>query len=109
VHTIDSEPDVAALLRAPAAVLLKHSTRCPISAAAREQVERFCAERPDAVVCLVDVNARRALSDAIAERCRVPHDSPQALVLVAGVPVWVASHYQIKARDLARQYARAAR
>jgi bacillithiol system protein YtxJ len=109
VQTLESEHDILGLLRAPAAVLLKHSTRCPISAAARGEVERFCVDRPGAVVCLVDVNAQRELSDAIAERFQVPHDSPQAFVLVAGVPIWVASHYEIKARELAKQYARAAR
>jgi hypothetical protein len=31
------------------------------------------------------------------------HHSPQAILLVAGRPVWSASHFEVRAEQLARQ------
>ena len=105
MHALTTSDDLEAALRAPAAVLLKHSTRCPISAAALEEVTQLRARNPDVPVYLVDVHEQRDLSDEVAERLGVAHNSPQAFVLARGVPVWQASHYSIKARKLAEELA----
>ena len=105
LHALTTRDELEAALREPAAVLLKHSTRCPISAAALEQITQLRAQNPDVPVYLVDVNEQRDLSDEVAERLGAAHNSPQAFVLARGVPVWQASHYSIKARRLAEELA----
>jgi len=103
MQTLARSQDVDTLLQEPEAVLLKHSTRCPISAAAFQQITEFSERQPDVPVYVVDVNQARDLSDHIAERLDTPHDSPQAFLLVRGTPVWQATHYSITARDLEQQ------
>ena len=96
--------DLAAFDRAlqqhPRVLLFKHSPACPISAAAREQYEQWKAERPDAPALFVDVIADRSTARGIAERCRVKHQSPQAILFEQGHAVWHASHDAITAGAL---------
>ena len=56
-------------------------------------MERFT----DADVNLVIVQRARELSQEIARRTGVRHESPQALVVRNGEVVWNASHYDITA------------
>ena len=105
MNALTTRDDLDAALREPAAVLLKHSTRCPISAAALEQIRQLQTRHPDVPVYLVDVNEQRDLSDEVAQRLGAPHNSPQAFVLAHGVPVWQASHYSIRAREIAEELA----
>jgi bacillithiol system protein YtxJ len=50
----------------------------------------------------VDVRAQRPLSQAIAARSGVPHESPQVILFRCGVPAWSASHHDISAEALER-------
>ncbi len=88
---------------APLALVYKHSTRCPIAAAAVVEVRRLLQDRPDAPVWIVDVNAQRTLSRDIAERAGVTHESPQAILLANGRVLYEASHFDIKADELERE------
>lgn len=101
--TNDDAPD--ALLQEPTAVLLKHGMHCPISGAAREELAAFAERHPDVPVYRVEVTEQRAMSDSLAERLGVPHQSPQAFVLRAGEPVWHAAHFAITTHALERQLA----
>ena len=74
------------------AVVFKHSESCGISARAHGQMSKL--ERP---VGLVIVQKARALSDEIAERTGVEHETPQVFILRNGEVLWTASHGQIKA------------
>lgn len=78
-----------------AVVLLKHSTTCPISAGVYEDVSNA-----DADINLIVVQHARDVSDAIAEKTGVRHESPQAFVLKDGKVVYHASHYDITANDV---------
>ncbi len=71
-------------------VLFKHDTTCPISAAAYREMS---ALRSD--VALVDVDEAADVSQEIASRTGIKHESPQVIVLAHGQPVWSASHYDI--------------
>ena len=75
-------------------VVFKHSTQCPISAAAYRQMESF-AETASTPVYLVRVIEERPLSNSIAERLLVRHQSPQVMVVKSGGVTWQASHYDI--------------
>lgn len=76
-------------------VLFKHSTTCPISANIFEEVSNV-----DSTIFLVVVQESRELSKAIAEKTNIKHESPQAIVIRDGKPIYHASHYDITASDL---------
>jgi bacillithiol system protein YtxJ len=60
-------------------------------------------EHPDVPVCLVDVIGQRPLSREIAGRLSIAHESPQAILLRSGTPVWHASHFGVTAEAMARE------
>ena len=83
-------------------LLLKHSLTCGTSAYACEEVETFLAEPPGSVeACIVHVQTGRAISNAIANRFGIRHESPQLLLICSGQVVWHASHYRITQREIA--------
>ena len=76
-------------------VLLKHSTTCGISAGVYREVALVNGD-----VNVVVIQMHRELSNAIATRTGVRHESPQAIVLRHGKPVYHASHYDIEAEHI---------
>ncbi len=83
-------------------LIFKHSTQCSISGQAYEEFNRFTDSAPDLVSGLVLVLEDRAVSDAIAARLGVRHESPQAIVAKDGKAEWNASHWRITAEVLAK-------
>lgn len=71
-------------------VLFKHSNSCGTSA----YVFEIMSEVPGDVH-LVTVQERRDISNAIADRTGVRHQTPQAFVIVNGEIAYSASHYNI--------------
>jgi bacillithiol system protein YtxJ len=103
MQMLSTPAEFDALLDAPLALVYKHSTRCPISGMAYDEMEALEEMRPDVPVHVVDVIDGRALSRHVAARTGVFHHSPQAILLVAGRPVWSGSHFEVRAEQLARQ------
>ena len=83
-------------------LILKHSTRCPISAHAHKAYEAFVRDGgAGPVSCyLVKVIENREISHWLAEHLNVEHHSPQAILLRDGKPVWVSTHYSITTNSL---------
>lgn len=82
-------------------VFFKHSTRCSISRMALKQFEtefNFPEEKIDWY--LLDLLNHRDLSNEIASRYNVVHQSPQILVIQNGKAVFNTSHDSIAAEDL---------
>lgn len=104
---LDDLPALEAALHrsAEAPVLIfKHSLTCGVSAAAIAELRRFLARRPTEDVAdyrLVEVQNARPVSNEIARRTGIRHESPQALLLRDGEVVWSASHWHIRAEELA--------
>ena len=73
-------------------ILLKHSVTCGISSGVYREVENVTAD-----VNVIVIQTQRDLSNALAARTGVRHESPQAIVLRDGRPVYHASHYDIEA------------
>jgi bacillithiol system protein YtxJ len=96
--------DVDRLFRADLTMLYKHSPTCGVCRAALREVETFISEHPDAVVYAVDVLAQRDLSQLVAARTGITHESPQVIIFRGGSPVWNDSHYGITAEALAKQF-----
>ncbi len=76
-------------------VLFKHSLTCPISSGVYQEISNA-----DADVHLIIVQHARALSNQIAERTGIRHESPQAIVIKNGKPVYNAAHYDVTAGDV---------
>ncbi len=76
-------------------LLLKHSTTCGISSGVYREVGLVTAN-----VNVVILQTHREISNAIANRTGVRHESPQAIVLRDGKPVYHASHYDIEAQHI---------
>jgi bacillithiol system protein YtxJ len=84
-------------------VLYKHSTQCSQCDAAIEEVQAFEEESPEAAtVYYLDLWAHRDLSDAVARKLGVRHESPQAIVLRGGKPVAVFNHRAVRADALGK-------
>ena len=98
MHTVASTTDLETALRAPVALLYKHSDTCPISAMAHREIANLAADHPELPVYVVNVHAQRAIARDIAERFTIRHESPQVILLRDGAPVWHASHYGVTAR-----------
>jgi len=92
ITDVESFEELASRSQDVPVVVFKHSTTCPISAAAYEEMSRF-----DGEVALVEVQRALSLSKAIERKTGVPHESPQVLVLRKGKVVWDASHWKVKA------------
>ena len=66
------------------------------------EVEAFLRRNPRILAYLVDVRAQRSVSQQVALRSGVEHESPQIIVFQRGAVVWNASHDDITAEALAR-------
>jgi len=85
-------------------LIFKHSTRCSISSAALGRLERAWAPADDAhIAYFLDLLKYRSISNAIATRYRIEHESPQALVIRNGKCVGVSAHFGITYTDLITQ------
>ena len=99
----DSSPPAAvSLLQGEALRLIfKHSPTCGISTRAFSEVSAFADAHPDLPVVLVDVLAQHGLSQQIAVELRVPHASPQVILVAGGRPLWNASHGGVTSQAIA--------
>lgn len=102
---LTNQADADAAFSSDWAIVYKHSTRCPISAAAYNEVQKFAVANPDAPVYLIDVITSRAVSRYVAERTGIQHHSPQAILVEDGEVRWHASHFDITSAELERQAA----
>lgn len=98
IEPIRSDEDFAALRQAShdgAVLIFKHSTQCPISAMAHAELEKFAADADGLRIGLVRVIEERPVSQGIERDLGVQHESPQAIFLRNGEPVWHDSHRKI--------------
>ncbi|MBV9109515.1 MAG: DUF2847 family protein, partial [Gemmatimonadetes bacterium] len=78
-------------------LVFKYSMSCPISANARREMESLLSGGEPAPVYQVDVNAQRDVSDYVAERTGITHESPQVIILRRGRPEWDADRFEVTA------------
>ncbi len=96
IKRIKSAADIDEALSRKCAVVFKHSTRCGISARAKQELDTFaetCGD--DTLIYMVDVIGDRNLSEEIAKRTGVQHDSPQALFIIDGKVKSYKTHFDI--------------
>jgi bacillithiol system protein YtxJ len=79
-------------------IIFKHSTRCPVSRMALKSFENeYGIEEGIAKPYFLDLIAHRDVSNEIASRFNVVHQSPQVLVIKNGQSVYDESHGEIDA------------
>jgi len=90
--------------------VFKHSTTCPISAAAHREVGRYLEQAASAVSLfhLVKVIESRPVSNAIATELGITHQSPQIILVKNRHALWSASHGAVRAGAIADAFAAAA-
>lgn len=99
MNELRSLADLDRALAAPKGkiVLFKHSTQCGISDVALEEIGEFLKSHPDAGdFYYLDLFAHRDVSNAVARRLNVKHESPQAIVLDGGKVSAVLNHRAIR-------------
>ena len=81
-------------------VIFKHSTRCSISRMALKLFENEFDLSDKVTPYFLDLIAFRDISNEIASRFEVVHQSPQLLLIVGGKSVYDVSHSSIDADEL---------
>ncbi len=84
-------------------LIFKHSTRCGISRMVLKRFESKYNLEDKVTPYFLDLLAYRDISDAIAEKFKVLHQSPQLLVIKDGKSVYDVSHDAIDAVALAER------
>jgi bacillithiol system protein YtxJ len=82
-------------------LLFKHSYTCGVSMEALEELVALLNDRVAKSFlphyAMVTVQTHRAVSNAIAQKLGVRHETPQALLVKNGRVVWSASHFRVTA------------
>ena len=88
-------------------LIFKNSYTCGTSAEALDElIEHLGEARDDVRYAMVTVQTDRDVSNAIAQRLGVRHETPQAILVLNGRVEWSASHFRVSATELSRAIAR---
>ena len=99
---LDQLDDIIHLSNEKPAVIFKHSTRCSNSRMALKQFENEFDLTDKITPYFLDLLEHRPISNEIANRFGVVHQSPQAIVVKGGKAIHDASHSDIDAENLKR-------
>ena len=83
--------------------IFKHSTRCSISRMALKQFENEFNSSDKVTPYFLDLIAHRNISNEIATRFGVYHQSPQLILIKEGKAIYNVSHSDIDAEELGRK------
>ena len=103
LHTLAHEDELHRLIdesQTRPVLLFKHSRTCGTSMDALDELLDHLNERPSDVAAryaMVTVQTHREVSNAVAKRLGIRHETPQALLVRAGRVVWSASHFRVTA------------
>lgn len=101
LQTIEQLVEIEELSKKEPVAIFKHSTRCGISSMVIQRFEKsFDESLSNFKVFYLDLLNYREVSNEIAYKFQVIHQSPQLLVLKNGEVVAHASHYDISTIDL---------
>ena len=97
IESIEALDKVFAASSDSPVLIFKHSTTCPISTSVFTAVREFSG-----IINLITVQTSRNLSNEVAARTAVKHESPQAIVIKDGKAVYSASHFDVSVADIER-------
>lgn len=81
-------------------VIFKHSTTCSISLMVKRRLEEDWDDLENVIPYYLDLKSFRSISDEVAERFSVHHESPQILLIRQGECIYDASHFDITIAEL---------
>jgi len=85
-------------------LIYKHSHRCSICFLAKEELEEVGIELNNITdLYMVNVINQREVSNAIASKLNVRHESPQVIILKDEEIVWKGSHWDVKGKEILKQ------
>ena len=88
-------------LESKGVLIFKHSTRCMISKMVwRNFTSEWSNDLDNIPVYFLDLISNRELSQEVAERYEVHHESPQALLIKGGKCVYHNSHHGIDQKEI---------
>ena len=102
LHDIQALDAAIAESRERPVLLFKHSRHCGTSFEALDELHAHIAGAlpGSAGYKMITVQTHRPVSDAVAHRFGIRHETPQAIVLRDGKVIWNASHFRITASQL---------
>ena len=95
--------EISTLSNEKAVAIFKHSTRCSISRMALKQFENEFNSEDKVTLYFLDLIAHRDVSNEIAQRFGVTHQSPQLILIKDGKAVYNVSHSDIDAEELGKK------
>ncbi len=83
-------------------LIFKHSTRCSVSSMAKRGLDMDLKQTRNAVfdIYYLDLIQYRNISNQIATRYHIQHESPQLLVIKNGQCIFNASHDDVALQDV---------
>lgn len=100
---IEQLDDLVAQSKTKPVAIFKHSTRCGVSRGVLKMFEKNYSLNDDQLkLYFLDLLQNRDISNEIATRFKVNHESPQLIVIKDGVVVYHDSHNGIDAADLTK-------
>lgn len=98
VQDLDSLKQAAA--KAQHYWLFKHSSTCPVSAAAWNEYNEYCSLHPNQLFLFLVVQEDRELSKEIEAITGIKHESPQLFHFANEQVDWQATHNKIKNKSM---------
>jgi bacillithiol system protein YtxJ len=92
--------EIIAISNEKPVAIFKHSTRCSVSRMALKQFENEFNSSDKVTPYFLDLIAHRDISNEIATRFGVTHQSPQLILIKEGKAVYNVSHSDIDAEEL---------
>ena len=92
--------EIIAISNEKPVAIFKHSTRCSVSRMALKQFENEFNCSDKVTPYFLDLIAHRDISNEIANRFGVTHQSPQLILIKEGKAVYNVSHSDIDAEEL---------
>lgn len=83
--------------------IFKHSTRCSVSRMALKQFENEFNSSDKVTPYFLDLIEHRDISNEIASRFGVTHQSPQLILIKEGKAIYNVSHSDIDAEELGKK------
>lgn len=80
--------------------IFKHSKRCSISSVAKTRLSSFWDFKEDLPIFILDLIIFRDISNLIASKFDVQHESPQLLIIKKGKCIYNASHMAISVKSV---------
>ena len=84
-------------------MFFKHSTRCSISSMVKSRLENDWDLDEEVTPIYVDLIANRNISNLLADKFAVQHESPQIILVKDGISIYDTSHNQISVGDIKNQ------